>query len=147
MPGTTVRTTVRLTGFLTAATLAAGLGLLGPTLPAQATAAPPTLPGVACAPGRPVVRPTHVAISCGDGSAFVIHVRWTSLTPTRGTAKGIVLINDCVPDCATGHFRAYGSRLTFTGVHRRQGVPVFGRLLVRFTTRHPDNVTRMVATY
>lgn len=128
---------------------AAALAGTGAALPA--TAATPGAarvhPGVTCPMGTPVVEPTFVPISCGDGSAFVIHVRWTYLSTHLGRAKGIVLLDDCVPDCAAGRYHAYGARLVFTDVATTHDRPYFTRLRIHFTSRHPAGAKVWTATY
>lgn len=105
-------------------------------------------PGVTCPTGTPVVAPTFVPISCGDGSAFAIHVRWTYLSTSLGRAKGAVLLDDCLPNCAQGHYHAYGARLVFSGVATTHGRPYFTRLRIHFTSRHPaGRPTVWTATY
>lgn len=106
-----------------------------------------TLPAVGCRSTTPAVRPTHVPISCGDGSAFAVHVRWRSLTTAKGSAMGVVLLDDCVPNCAEGHYRAYAARLDFTRVRTVAHRPVFTRLAITFTTRHPSGHRTMAAAY
>lgn len=131
-----------LAGLVVAAALLSGTAAALPTAAAQPTpAATPAAarvhPGVTCPMGTPVVEPTFVPISCGDGSAFVIHVRWTYLSTRLGRAKGVVLVDDCLPDCAEGHYHAYGARLVFTGVATTHGQPYFTRARIHFTSRHP----------
>jgi len=104
-------------------------------------------PGVACRPALPVVRPTHVPISCGDGSAYAIHVRWTHLSASRGHAVGVVLLDDCLPTCAAGHYHAYAARLDFTRVRMSAHRPAFTRLAITFTTRHPAGHPVLAAAY
>lgn len=115
--------------------------------PAPATAAAAVRPGVTCRATPPVVTPSFVPVSCGDGSAFVIHVRWTYLSRTTGRAKGIFMLDDCTPDCASGHYRAYAARLTFTDVGQWDSRPFFTHLRIVFTSRHPPGVRSETATY
>lgn len=104
-------------------------------------------PGVACRPALPVVRPTHVPISCGDGSAYAIHVRWTQLSASRGHAVGVVLLDDCIPNCAAGRYHAYAARLDFTRVRMSAHRPAFTRLAITFSTRHPAGHPVLAAAY
>jgi hypothetical protein len=41
-------------------------------------------------------------------------LRWSSYTSTQGTARGVLWVDDCLPDCASGTFRSQG--LTFVHV-------------------------------
>jgi hypothetical protein len=136
---------------LTAAVLlAATAGGVLPALAAPASTSAATVrvhPGVTCGYSAPVVQPTFVPVSCGDGSAFVIHVRWTYLSVTIGRAKGIFLLDDCVPNCAYGHYRAYGARLSFSRVRTMAGHPYFSRLHIAFTSRRPSGVQSESASY
>lgn len=128
----------------TTAAAASTASARGTTVTAASTRA---LPGVGCRSTTPTVRPTHVPISCGDGSAFAVHVRWKKLTAAKGSAMGVVLLDDCVPNCAEGHYRAYAARLDFTRVRAVAHRPVFTRLAVTFTTRHPSGHRTMAAAY
>jgi hypothetical protein len=51
-----------------------------------------------------------------DGSFSFTRVLWIRLTPSAGYATAIEHVNDCVPTCAGGHFRAGRVALTFSAV-------------------------------
>jgi hypothetical protein len=60
-------------------------------------------------PGRPapLVRPGTFILSCADANSFVGKLSWTSWTPGVASATGALEDNDCIPNCAAGHFHAY----------------------------------------
>ena len=42
-----------------------------------------------------------------DGALYVRPVQWRVWTDRRAVGAGIAHVNDCVPDCADGHFSAH----------------------------------------
>ncbi|MFG1922014.1 hypothetical protein [Cryptosporangium sp. NPDC048952] len=84
-------------------------------VPSSAAASPP-LPGVPPWVGaEPVVQARELYVGAG-GSLFVGQIRWTSLTPERGTAVGVVHVNECTPTCAAGTLRQFPAALEFDDV-------------------------------
>jgi hypothetical protein len=45
---------------------------------------------------------------------YVETVKWTSWAATEATGSGVMLIDDCVPDCARGHQSQYPVRIHLT---------------------------------
>ena len=67
------------------------------------------------------LRPATISYT-GDGSGLVGgsdgtsvrhpgHLRWTRYTQRQGTARGVVWLDDCEPDCADGTFHPYKVRV------------------------------------
>jgi hypothetical protein len=80
-------------------------------LPSSADAAPP--PGVEPSLGaKPVVLSRELSFGAG-GDLFVRNIRWTSLSPTNGSATGLAYTNDCTPNCADGHYSTERVTLSF----------------------------------
>ena len=52
----------------------------------------------------PAVEPGTIMIACGDGSAFLDHLTWSSWTRSTATATGDYTQDTCTPDCAQGTF-------------------------------------------
>jgi hypothetical protein len=42
-----------------------------------------------------------------DGSLYVRHVHWRVWTNRRAVGDGVAHVNDCVPNCAAGHYSTY----------------------------------------
>lgn len=52
---------------------------------------------------KPVVRPSEFDIFC-DGSRSLTKLSWASWNATEATGTGVDWIDDCVPNCAQGHW-------------------------------------------
>jgi hypothetical protein len=50
------------------------------------------------------VRPKTYLLACGDGSAGLSRLRWSSWTASEATASGRFSLNTCTPSCAQGKF-------------------------------------------
>jgi hypothetical protein len=59
---------------------------------------------------RLVARPDHIDW-CGNTSDRFRSLRWSSWGAHDARARGVVRLNDCVPDCAEGTSHRYGVRL------------------------------------
>ncbi|HZT66032.1 MAG TPA: hypothetical protein VFA11_09620 [Acidimicrobiales bacterium] len=56
-------------------------------------------------PGAPpAIEPGTIMLACGDGNAYLDHLRWSSWTGTAATATGVYTHNTCTPSCAGGTF-------------------------------------------
>ena len=64
---------------------------------------------------KPQVEPASLVLACGDGGDRMTAMRWSSWTPTHATGTGIQSLNDCTPNCATGHFHDYPVDISLTG--------------------------------
>jgi hypothetical protein len=99
---------------------------------------------VAC--GEPAtVRPHAILFACADGNFYVDHLRWASWSAPSASAVGIAHQNDCIPDCAGGHFHLYPD--TSIRVWRPETCGkrrLFTRIEYRFLQRTPPNEYRRV---
>jgi hypothetical protein len=80
--------------------------------PARKSAAPAAV--VDCL-GKPQIRPGTFTLACADGNSVLTRLSWTNWTAGHATAVGVQEENDCKPDCAAGHFRAYPVHVDFWG--------------------------------
>lgn len=53
------------------------------------------------------IRPGTFTLACADGNDALVKMSWTSWTPRLATGYGTETLNDCIPNCAEGHFRNY----------------------------------------
>jgi hypothetical protein len=60
-----------------------------------------------CPGQRALVRPKTIILTCADGNAYFAKLAWTSWTPGLASARGTLVLNDCTPYCAAGHFHSY----------------------------------------
>ena len=104
---------------------------------------------------KPVVAPSTFIITCADAGIGVQHLHWTSWTPKLAGGYGTFWENDCMPNCAGGHFHYYPSLEVLWGSATVKGHPAdrrYTKLTVIFTgkTRPPVYVLKngkLVATY
>ncbi|MFG2296052.1 hypothetical protein [Streptomyces sp. NPDC048603] len=64
--------------------------------------------------GEPQVRPEDYLLACGDGNNRLVELKWDKWGAQTATARGIDMVNDCVPYCAAGRFRAYPVNVTLS---------------------------------
>ena len=77
-------------------------------------------------------KPRRLVPCSADGGCQVLQARWRNWGRAVATGRGTAKVNDCRPDCASGHFRkANGARLRASG--RRDGT--CGGTTVRYYTR------------
>lgn len=57
--------------------------------------------------GHPQVRPGHFTLACADGNDYLTGLTWTSWAQGLASATGVQAENDCLPNCAAGHFHSY----------------------------------------
>src|SRR3954451_16876218 len=82
-------------------------------------------------------RPSSMLIACGDGSARVVGLRWSSWTTTRAVGSGTWQQNDCQPDCARGRFHDFPVRLELDHPMHGQGTVIFGNATAVFPHSSP----------
>ena len=127
-------------GRLTTAMVAAisipalGLGVGAVTSAARAASRAPASPAVAghlfseqtvavnCQ-GRPQVRPSSFTLACADANDSLTRLSWANWGSALASATGIQEENDCVPDCAAGHFHRYPVDAIFWGFAAIPGHP------------------------
>ena len=62
--------------------------------------------------GRARVKPRGLVLACADGNDYLTGLRWASWAGGVAFGRGTEHVNTCVPDCASGRFRAYRVLLT-----------------------------------
>src|SRR5581483_9811335 len=105
----------RVTAAVAAAIALAALGLfvglgVGPGVAdshASAAKPPAARMAVADCAGRPEVRPRQFTLACADGNDYLTRLAWASWGPALASGTAVQEQNDCVPDCAAGHFHGY----------------------------------------
>jgi hypothetical protein len=89
--------------------------------------------------GNPQVEPSSYVLACGDGNSGLTGARWTNWKPENATGTGTEYLNDCTPNCATGHFNNYPVDISLTGsVLVAQDKPFgYTRITLTFTAARP----------
>lgn len=67
--------------------------------------------------GRAEMRPTGFVLTCADANSYLTSLKWSSWNAGSARGTGIWHINDCVPNCAQGHFLSYPVDVTFWRSH------------------------------
>lgn len=129
------------------AAVAAAFAFTGLTLSGSAQAAPahpaalPAKTVVFDCPGqRALVRPKTFVLACADANALLNQLTWTSWTPGLASAKGSLVMNDCIPYCAVGHFHSYPAIVVLWGsqaVKNHPGEIAYTRLTQILTGPRP----------
>jgi hypothetical protein len=56
--------------------------------------------------------PNHIYIACGDGNFQLGKLRpWRRWDRKKARARGVAMVNDCIPYCAAGQFHRYRARV------------------------------------
>ncbi len=136
-----MRISLRHRGGLAVAAGVAALALAGgvPALAAARPAAPRGDVLVNCA-GRAQVRPGGYVLTCADGNDYLAGLHWVSWSGGAAFGRGTEHVNDCIPNCAQGHFHAYPVLVTAWRAASRPGHAgqrYFGRLTEIYTGKRP----------
>jgi hypothetical protein len=104
LPGVAVAAAACAAASGTAAAAASGTAAAaaGSTAAAAAGSAPVA---VNCA-GHGQVRPHQYVLTCADGNNYLAALHWASWG-SAGFARGRNTLNDCIPDCVSGHFHSF----------------------------------------
>lgn len=99
------------------------LGESAKAAPARPAASPARIVVFDCPGQHALVRPSSFVLTCADGNAYFGKLSWTSWTPGLASAKGTLVLNDCTPYCAAGHFHSYPAIVVLWGSKAVQGHP------------------------
>jgi hypothetical protein len=93
------------------------LGLAGPAHAAPARPAATQARAVVfdCPGQQALIKPRTFILTCADGNAYFGKLSWTSWTVGLASAKGTLVLNDCTPYCAAGHFHSYPAIVVLWG--------------------------------
>jgi hypothetical protein len=53
------------------------------------------------------VRPTSIVVACGDGNFSIDRLKWSSWGTRTAVGRGTAHLNDCTPNCVSGHFHTF----------------------------------------
>ena len=95
-------------------------------------AAPEEVAEPGCVPNgsERAVRPASFVLACGDGNSRIDNAVWSVWAGDHASGTGVMSQNDCVPDCALGHFHNQTADLTLDLPVLFHGHLVFSRLRV-----------------
>ena len=87
---------------------------------------------------RAQVRPSSYVLACADANDYLTRLSWKSWGPGLASATGVQKENDCVPDCASGHFHSYPVDVIFWGrIAVRPGEQRFTRVTLLYPGARP----------
>jgi len=96
-----------------------------------------------CPGQHALVKPKSFILTCADGNAYFAKLAWTSWTPGLASAKGALVLNDCTPYCAAGHFHRYPAIVVLWGSKAVPGHPgerSYTKLTAILTGQRPRHV-------
>jgi hypothetical protein len=53
------------------------------------------------------VKPTSYVTFCADGGDIYVKMHWISWSPQLASATSVLGVNNCTPNCASGHIKNY----------------------------------------
>lgn len=85
------------------------------------------------------MRSTHFFLACGDGAVYLAVSSWSQWSAASAAGLGAVYVDNCQPDCATGHFARYPARVSLRtpvihGLRR-----YFATLVITFGQNRPGH--------
>jgi hypothetical protein len=85
-------------------------------------------------------KPHKLTLSC-DGSNYLGQLTWSTWTRKRSMGTGIDHVNDCQPDCASGHFTGYPVTVTLSrpGTCPHLRLKAFRHILLTYGAQHPGS--------
>ena len=89
---------------------------------------------------KAVYKPTRLLLACGDGTNYLAKLKWQRWTERTAKGTGIDEVDDCMPDCAGGHFQSYAVTVTLSRPKRCTKVRrhrVFSHAVLDYPAAHP----------
>jgi hypothetical protein len=119
-------------------TALAAVALLGPVigLSGVASAARATAPThlLTCA-STTTKEPTSYLLSCADANASFASMKWSAWGSSSARGHGVLLQNDCTPNCVSGKVISYVATVTLTNVvDTKKYGPLFSEANFRYTS-------------
>ena len=71
-------------------------------------------------------------IYVGGTTAFLRIRHWSHWARTSAATRGTLWVDNCRPDCASGHFRTYPAQVALSRVADRHGIRFFSRMRLRY---------------
>lgn len=129
--------------------LATAIALAGNIPSSSAAETKPTI-GLPDCVGTPHVAPSTLLLTCADAGITVSKLRWTGWGGSFTAGLGTAAVNDCTPDCASGHDHSFDVVLIADGRARcPNGEPAYARVTFGWFGRAPiktDETTTVFPT-
>jgi hypothetical protein len=78
------------------------------------------------------IRPDRISFGT-DGTHFITHLDWSRWLGSEASATGWYYIDNCVPDCAAGHFHKYRVTMLLSHVLTQHGRGYFTGMTLLWT--------------
>ncbi len=86
-------------------------------------------------------KPSSYLLSCADANASFASMRWSAWSSSSARGRGILLQNDCTPNCVSGKVISYPATVTLTSVvNTKKYGALFSEAFFRYTS-HGKSVT------
>jgi hypothetical protein len=83
-------------------------------------------------------KPTRITIACGTGQFYADALRYTAYgRRSQAHATGILVLDDCTPNCAEGTFRPHPGTVTLKSIERCAGRLFYTRVTWSYAGRSP----------
>ena len=91
-------------------------------------------------------KPRTIVTACGDGSAGVIKLKWSSWSRTRAAGSGTEVYDTCNPNCAAGKTKHVAATVTLSKPVSCRGRKhrVFKILTLHFRNQHGPHSTQRI---
>lgn len=90
-----------------------------------------------CVSDNLVRRPASFTLSCGDANESLDGLRWADWGARTARAAGVLVSNDCTPDCSSGKVVRYPVSVTAGGLLRLEASQRYTTLQVTFLDDRP----------
>jgi len=125
------RIALRSTALVAAALLGPVIALSGVATTARATA---PIHLLTCA-SKTTTEPASYLLSCADANASFASMRWSAWGSSSARGHGVLLQNDCTPNCVSGKVNSYAATVTLTKVvDTKKYGPLFSEAYFRYTS-------------
>ena len=91
------------------------------------------------------VRPAVIYV--GGSTAFLRIRHWSHWTRTSASTQATLWVDNCKPDCASGHFRTYPAQVTLSRVANHKGARFFSRMRLSYQHSGPRKYGYRWGTY
>jgi hypothetical protein len=81
----------------------------------------------------------HIVVACADFGIFLNGLHWQFWHAHAARGHGFLVVNDCKPSCAAGHFHRYPARFLLTRARADHHHVVFHHVSTHFAGKRPPH--------
>ncbi len=90
--------------------------------------------------GEPVQKPSSYTVACGDGNQSLVDLTWADWGADKATATGVVVANECLPNCAEGKDVRAEARVVASDIVNGEASATYGTLTITVTGDLPEGM-------